>query len=325
MLHSVRPRSLWLLQPLTILLLLASADRGAAALPKAVLSLQPPWINLLQEDNVTLSCQGPHAPGNSPTRWFHNGNPIPAQVQPSYRLQVSSNDSGNYSCQTDQTSLSDPVHLDVVSDWVLLQTPRLVFQAGETIKLRCHSWRNKPLHKVIFYQNGKAKMFSYQNSSFSIPEANASHSGEYHCLGIIGNTKRVSQPVTITMQGPSSGSTFLVMLVLFVLIGIASVAVITAMVVCFRRRLRHVTANVTNAEEAAQKEVSHCHPHSITCPSPTCPSPHCRLPPLSPPPLHLQGPKLPLSPQEENTITYSLLLYPDAQEQKPEPNEYQNM
>ncbi|KAF6292834.1 Fc fragment of IgG receptor IIb [Rhinolophus ferrumequinum] len=225
----------------TALLFVAPGAVTPAALPKAVLSLQPPWINLLQEDNVTLSCQGPHAPGNSPTRWFHNGNPIPAQVQPSYRLQVSSNDSGNYSCQTDQTSLSDPVHLDVVSDWVLLQTPRLVFQAGETIKLRCHSWRNKPLHKVIFYQNGKAKMFSYQNSSFSIPEANASHSGEYHCLGIIGNTKRVSQPVTITMQ-----------------------------------------ANVTNAEEAAQKE-------------------------------------------EENTITYSLLLYPDAQEQKPEPNEYQNM
>lgn len=93
----------------------ACAVCPSAALPKAVIGLQPPWVNLLQEDNVTLSCQGPHAPGNSPTRWFHNGNPIPAQVQPSYRLQVSSNDSGDYSCQTDQTSLSDPVHLDVVS------------------------------------------------------------------------------------------------------------------------------------------------------------------------------------------------------------------
>ncbi|XP_019568544.2 low affinity immunoglobulin gamma Fc region receptor II-b isoform X1 [Rhinolophus sinicus] len=281
----------------TALLFVAPGAGTPATLPKAVLSLQPPWINLLQEDNVTLSCQGPQAPGNSPTRWFHNGNPIPAQVQPSYHLQVSSSDSGNYSCQTDQTSLSDPVHLDVVSDWLLLQTPRLVFQAGESIKLRCHSWRNRPLHKITFYHNGKSKMFSYQNSSFSIPQANASHSGDYHCLGIIGRTQHMSQPVTITIQGPSSGNTFLVMLVVFVMVGIASVAAITAMVVCFRRRLRHSSgsperrekgqaapekpANVTNAEEAAEKE--------------------------------------------ENTITYSLLLHPEAQEQDPEPNDYQNM
>ncbi|XP_032949107.1 low affinity immunoglobulin gamma Fc region receptor III isoform X2 [Rhinolophus ferrumequinum] len=237
MLHSVRPRSLWLLQPLTILLLLASADRGAA-LPKAVLSLQPPWINLLQEDNVTLSCQGPHAPGNSPTRWFHNGNPIPAQVQPSYRLQVSSNDSGNYSCQTDQTSLSDPVHLDVVSDWVLLQTPRLVFQAGETIKLRCHSWRNKPLHKVIFYQNGESKMFSYHNSSFSIPQANASHSGEYHCLGIIGSTKWVSQFVTITIQVPAISPFFLLWQMAFCLVMGFLFAVDTGLYFFAQRELR---------------------------------------------------------------------------------------
>lgn len=87
----------------------------SAALPKAVLSLQPPWINLLQDDRVTLNCQGPHAPGNDSTRWFHDGNPILSQAQPSYRLQVSSNDSGDYRCQTAQSSLSDPVRLDVDS------------------------------------------------------------------------------------------------------------------------------------------------------------------------------------------------------------------
>ncbi|XP_019568538.2 low affinity immunoglobulin gamma Fc region receptor III isoform X1 [Rhinolophus sinicus] len=238
MLHSVRPRSLWLLQALTVLLLLASADRGAAALPKAVLSLQPPWINLLQEDNVTLSCQGPHSLGNSPTRWFHNGNPIPAQVQPSYHLQVSSNDSGNYSCQSDQTSLSDPVHLDVISDWLLLQTPRLVFQAGEPIKLRCHSWRNRPLHKITFYHNGKSKMFSHQNSSFSIPQANASHSGEYHCLGIIGHTQHMSQPVTITIQVPAVSPFFLLWQIAFCLVMGLLFAVDTGLYFAAQRALR---------------------------------------------------------------------------------------
>ncbi|KAM5203373.1 low affinity immunoglobulin gamma Fc region receptor III-like isoform 2-T2 [Hipposideros larvatus] len=197
MLHSVHPGSQWLLPPLTVLLLLAATGRGAA-LPKAVLSLKPPWINLLQGDSVTLSCQG-H--GNDSIRWFHNGNPILTQVQPSYRLQVSNNDSGNYQCQTGQTSLSDPVHLDVVSDWLLLQTPRLVFQVGEPIVLRCHSWKNKRLYKIVFFQNGKSKSFSRQQSNFSIPHANASHSGEYHCSGNIGQTLHSSRSVSITVQG----------------------------------------------------------------------------------------------------------------------------
>ncbi|KAM5203368.1 low affinity immunoglobulin gamma Fc region receptor III-like isoform 3-T3 [Hipposideros larvatus] len=174
MLHSVHPGSQWLLPPLTVLLLLAATGRGAAALSKAVLSLEPPWINLLRGDSVTLSCQG-H--GNDSIRWFHNGNPILTQVQPSYRLQVSNNDSGDYQCQTGQTSLSDPVHLDVVSDWLLLQTPRLVFQVGEPIELRCHSWMNTPLYKIVFFRNGNSTGFHPQQSNFSIPHANASHSG----------------------------------------------------------------------------------------------------------------------------------------------------
>eukprot|EP00069_Balaena_mysticetus_P008857 bmy_19881T0 len=89
------------------------------------------------------------------------------------------------------------------SDWLLLQTPSLVFQEGEPIVLRCHSWKNSPLNKVVFFQNGKSKTFSYLRSNFSIPQANLSHSGEYHCTGFIGRTLYSSQPVTITVQGPA--------------------------------------------------------------------------------------------------------------------------
>ncbi|KAM5203363.1 low affinity immunoglobulin gamma Fc region receptor II-b isoform 3-T3 [Hipposideros larvatus] len=253
-----------------------------AAPPKAVLSLEPPWINLLQGDSVILSCQG-H--GNDSIRWFHNGNPILTQVQPSYRLQVSNNDSGDYQCQTGQTSLSDPVHLDVVSDWLLLQTPRLVFQVGEPIVLRCHSWKNKRLYKIVFFQNGKSKSFSRQQSNFSIPHANASHSGEYHCSGNIGQTLHSSRSVSITVQGSSSSSSssngsVVVIAVVLVVVGIASLAGVAAIVVYCNRRLRQTSVSVYSAEEAAKKE-------------------------------------------EENTITYSLLQHPESQEQ--EPADYQNM
>ncbi|KAF5920264.1 hypothetical protein HPG69_010668 [Diceros bicornis minor] len=96
-------------------MLLWTALLFLANLPKAVVSLEPPWINVLREDTVTLKCQGAHAPGNDYTQWFHNGSSITTQVQPSYSFKARNNDSGDYRCQTGQTSLSDPVHLDVIS------------------------------------------------------------------------------------------------------------------------------------------------------------------------------------------------------------------
>ncbi|XP_043306935.1 low affinity immunoglobulin gamma Fc region receptor II-b isoform X6 [Cervus canadensis] len=173
---------------------------GKPDLPKAVVSIQPAWINVLREDHVTLMCQGTSFYDGNLTMWFHNGSSIHTQNQPSYSFQAGSNDSGSYRCQREQTSLSDPVHLDVISDWLLLQTPSLVFQEGEPILLRCHSWRNHPLNKITFYQDGKSKTFSYQRSNFSIPRANFSHSGKYHCTAFIGKTPHSSQPVNITVQ-----------------------------------------------------------------------------------------------------------------------------
>nr|XP_044614165.1 low affinity immunoglobulin gamma Fc region receptor III-like isoform X2 [Equus asinus] len=208
MVTNVHPGNLWLLQPLPVLLLLASADRGSG-LPKAVVSLEPPWNNVLREDSVTLKCQGAHTPEDNPTQWFHNGSPIPTQVQPSYSFKAQENDSGDYRCQTGQTSLSDPVHLDVISDWLLLQTPRLVFQEGEPIHLRCHSLQNRPLLSITFYQNGKSLTFFHNTSTFSILQANRNHSGKYHCSGTIERMQHSSQPVNITVQGPATVFFFL--------------------------------------------------------------------------------------------------------------------
>ncbi|XP_070323778.1 low affinity immunoglobulin gamma Fc region receptor II-b isoform X4 [Odocoileus virginianus] len=187
----------------TALLFLAPVA-GKPDLPKAVLSIQPAWINVLREDRVTLMCQGTSFYEGNLTMWFHNGSSIHTQNQPSYSFQAGSNDSGSYRCQREQTSLSDPVHLDVISDWLLLQTPSLVFQEGEPIVLRCHSWRNHPLNKITFYQDGKSKTFSYLRSNFSIPRANFSHSGKYHCTAFIGKTPHSSQPVNITVQAEKS-------------------------------------------------------------------------------------------------------------------------
>lgn len=80
-----------------------------------MVDLEPPWILVLREDNVTLKCQGAHTAGDHSIRWFHNGSSIPTQVRPNYSFKATEKDRGEYACQTDQTSLSDPVYLDVFS------------------------------------------------------------------------------------------------------------------------------------------------------------------------------------------------------------------
>ncbi|XP_077853186.1 low affinity immunoglobulin gamma Fc region receptor II-a isoform X1 [Macaca mulatta] len=246
--QNVCPGNLWLLQPLTVLLLLASADSQTAAPPKAVLKLEPPWINVLREDSVTLTCGGAHSPDSDSTQWFHNGNLIPTHTQPSYRFKANNNDSGEYRCQTGRTSLSDPVHLTVLSEWLALQTTHLEFREGETIMLRCHSWKDKPLIKVTFFQNGKSKKFSHMNPNFSIPQANHSHSGDYHCTGNIGYTPYSSKPVTITVQVPSVGSSSPMGIIVAVVTGIAVAAIVAAVVALIYCRKKRISALPGNPE-----------------------------------------------------------------------------
>ncbi|XP_057583309.1 low affinity immunoglobulin gamma Fc region receptor II-like isoform X2 [Hippopotamus amphibius kiboko] len=247
----------------TALLFLAPVA-GKPDLPKAVLTIQPAWVSVLKEDYVTLMCQGTNFYESNRTQWFHNGTFIANQNQPSYSFKAGSKDSGDYRCQKEQTSLSDPVHLDVISDWLLLQTPSLVFQEGETIVLRCHSWRNIPLNKVTFFQNGKSKKFSYMSSNFSIPQANLSHSGEYHCTGFMGKTRHSSQHVTITVRGSSlSSSSSSVTVVVAAVACVAAVAIAGATAAWFRLRRTQISATFTDDEEAAKTEAENTVTYSL--------------------------------------------------------------
>ncbi|XP_044122677.1 low affinity immunoglobulin gamma Fc region receptor II-b isoform X3 [Neovison vison] len=232
-------------------------------LPKAVLDLEPPWVNVLQEDRVTLKCQGAHTAADHLTQWFHNGSFIPTLVNSNYSFKARKQDSGEYRCQTNQTSLSDPVHLDVTSDWLLLQTRRLVFQIGDPIVLRCHSWQNRHLYKITFFQDRKSKQFSSLNSTFFIPEANLSHSGDYHCTGMIGQMLRFSQSVAITVRESGRSDSSVMMTVVAAVAGSVAVAILVAAVAWFRLRQKQTSANVTDTEEAAKIEAENTITYSL--------------------------------------------------------------
>ncbi|KAM4861532.1 high affinity immunoglobulin gamma Fc receptor I [Thomomys bottae] len=171
---------MWLL---TVLLLCVPVY-GQVDSTRAHITLQPPWVNVFQEESVTLWCEGPHLPGNNSTQWFLNGTAIQTS-SPKYSIpQARAYDSGEYRCQTSLSRLSDPVQLEVHRDWLLLQPTGRVFTEGESLTLRCHSWKNKLVYNMLFYRNGKTFKFSPRDSELTILKTNASHSGIYHCSGM---------------------------------------------------------------------------------------------------------------------------------------------
>ena len=236
---------------------------GTHDLPKAVVKLEPPWIQVLKEDMVTLMCEGTHNPGNSSTQWFHNWSSIRSQVQSSYTFKATVNDSGEYRCQMEQTRLSDPVDLGVISDWLLLQTPQRVFLEGETITLRCHSWRNKLLNRISFFHNEKSVRYHHYSSNFSIPKANHSHSGDYYCKGSLGRTLHQSKPVTITVQGPKSSRSLPVLTIVAAVTGIAVAAIVIILVSLVYLKKKQVPDNPPDLEEAAKTEAENTITYSL--------------------------------------------------------------
>ncbi|XP_072504927.1 low affinity immunoglobulin gamma Fc region receptor II-like isoform X2 [Notamacropus eugenii] len=188
------------------LLCLAPAIRSNGP-PRAVLTLEPPWFNVLRGDNVTFTCEGFQTPGKESIEWFHNGSALPIHQDSYFIPAVNTEDGGEYQCRTEHTALSSPVKLQVFSDWLLLQVERLEFMEGDTMILRCHSWRNKPLHKVIYYQNNIALKYEFQSFDYVVSKVNYTHSGSYFCTGVTGQTSHASATVVITVQVHTPGET----------------------------------------------------------------------------------------------------------------------
>nr|XP_003943422.3 low affinity immunoglobulin gamma Fc region receptor III-B [Saimiri boliviensis boliviensis] len=201
---------MWQLLLPTALLLLVSAGRRAEDLPKAVVSLEPQWNRVLEKDSVTLKCQGTSLPEDNSTQWFHDGKLVSSQDSSYFIASVTVNDSGNYMCQTRLSTCSDPVQLEVHTGWLVLQAShwmykdqasQLVYNEGDRIHLRCHSWKNTPLHKVTYLQNGKGKKYFHQNSDFYIPKATPKDNGSYFCRGLVGSKNVSSESVNIIILG----------------------------------------------------------------------------------------------------------------------------
>ncbi|XP_067584392.1 high affinity immunoglobulin epsilon receptor subunit alpha [Pseudorca crassidens] len=196
------PALLW------IALLLFSPDGISAAIWRSKVSLNPPWNRIFRGENVTLTCRGNNSHEDDSTLWTHNKNSLEAKTSRWDIINASIQDSGDYRCQSKGFIMSEPVYLDVISDWLLLQASAEIVLEGEPLFLRCHGWRNLNVYKVTYFKNDKALKYWYENHNISITNVTAGDSGTYYCMGIIQQILHTSNHLSIKIKKASRSKYF---------------------------------------------------------------------------------------------------------------------
>ncbi|XP_058557529.1 Fc receptor-like protein 3 isoform X4 [Neofelis nebulosa] len=185
------PMLLWLL------LILAPGRQPAGALPKALLLLKPPWSTAFEGETVTLFCKDHHSLAWEYVSWYHNETPLRKQ---SGKLQISK--SGHYRCKTQRSSLSDPVHVQFLSDWLVLQASHPAFERDKVV-LRCRGKEEEDIMERTYYKN-EEKIGSSYNSNITVYPA-FNDDSTYHCTAsgmyILGMSwTETSRPLKIQVQ-----------------------------------------------------------------------------------------------------------------------------
>ncbi|KAM6217222.1 high affinity immunoglobulin epsilon receptor subunit alpha [Rhynchocyon petersi] len=168
---------------------------------KSKVSLNPQWNPIFQQENVMFICNGNKFFQDNSTKWFHNGTILSVTTSSLEIVNASINDSGVYECQDQKLNQSKPVFLEVLpEDWLLLQVSAKLVMEGEPLILRCHTWKNLNAFKVIYYKDGKALQYYYENFNISIDKTTPQDSGTYHCSGYVKKLFQVSESINITVQ-----------------------------------------------------------------------------------------------------------------------------
>ncbi|XP_032147482.1 Fc receptor-like B isoform X1 [Sapajus apella] len=188
---------------LTAFLLLVPSSGQAAALEKPILSLHPPWTTIFKGERVTLKCDGYHPlllelrPIS--TLWY-----LGHLLLPSHKKSIEVQTPGVYRCQTRGAPVSDPIHLSVSNDWLILQVPYAPVFEGEPLILRCRGWYDKVVYKLHYYHDGQAVRYFHSSANYTVLQARASDSGRYQCSGTmripVESAPMFSAKVAVTVQ-----------------------------------------------------------------------------------------------------------------------------
>ncbi|XP_027466686.1 Fc receptor-like protein 3 isoform X1 [Zalophus californianus] len=180
-----------------LLLTLASGQEQSATFPKAFLLLTPPWSTTFKGEKVTLTCKDHHSLAQGYISWYYNGDFLKKGPE---TIQI--NKSGRYSCKTQRSSLSDPVHVEFLSDWLILQASHPVFE-GDDVDLRCRGKKEKDINEKIYYRNNKVIRRDYNSEVVRLHSVSRDNS-KYHCTtsreSFWIRREEISKPLKIQVQ-----------------------------------------------------------------------------------------------------------------------------
>nr|XP_035925701.1 Fc receptor-like protein 3 isoform X1 [Halichoerus grypus] len=168
----------------------------SATSPKAFLLLTPPWSTTFKGEKVTLTCKDHHSLVQGYISWYHNGD---LWTRGPETIQIKT--SAHYSCKTQRSSLSDPVHVEFLSDWLILQASHPVFE-GDDVSLRCRGKKEEDINEKIYYRNNKRIKHDYNSEVIRLHSVSRDNS-KYHCTASVKSLWtpwRTSKPLKIQVQ-----------------------------------------------------------------------------------------------------------------------------
>uniref|UniRef100_A0A8C8YK13 Fc receptor like A n=1 Tax=Prolemur simus TaxID=1328070 RepID=A0A8C8YK13_PROSS len=148
---------------------------------------------LLVASFETLQCEGPVSTKKSSC---HTNEDLTSQREAGFQFK-------GY-------TFSEPFHLIVSYDWLIIQGPAMPTFEGDSLVLRCQAWQDWPLTQVTFYRDGSALGPPGPNRELSIAVVQQADSGHYHCSAIFRSpgpgSPETASSVAITVQGPASSA-----------------------------------------------------------------------------------------------------------------------
>ncbi|XP_031822684.1 Fc receptor-like protein 3 isoform X3 [Sarcophilus harrisii] len=192
-----------------LLLILGLLSRQAAIAKKSVVEPRPSWTPILEGEAVTLICHGVGPLKEERAWWYKN-----QQLRGILSTIIQTNHPGEYRCQTQGSTLSDPVNLVFSSE--LFSPPELKTTTSEPIEgtpvnLSCETQLSpQRLDTKLYFsftRDGMVITSSGKNSHvLQIPTIQTKDSGSYRCeaKAVTQNILKQSNYVKISVKIPVS-------------------------------------------------------------------------------------------------------------------------
>ncbi|XP_074118330.1 Fc receptor-like protein 3 isoform X2 [Sminthopsis crassicaudata] len=168
---------------------------------KSVVEPRPSWTPIFEGELVTLTCHGA-GPFKPERAWWYKNQQL-QEILPTNIIQT--NQPGEYRCQTQGSTLSDPVNLVFSSDPLILQTQYSVFE-GDTLVMRCRGKNTGTVKHMAYYKNERKllDLITDFDKLLSVSQAGLNDNSKYHCARVVSSIwstwREISKNVDIQVQ-----------------------------------------------------------------------------------------------------------------------------